>query len=66
MLDPSKRRQRAHVARAIEGFTCVHSQPVALNWHPHRADDWFDIGAHCEQGRAEATRRATEALTRFR
>ena len=66
MLDPSKRRQRACVWGAIEGFMCAHSEPVALNWHPHRADGWFDIEAHCEQGRAEATRRAADALIRFR
>jgi hypothetical protein len=65
MLDPSKRRQRAHVWKAIEGFRCAHGESVTLNWHPHRSDGWFDVDAHCDQGRAEATRRADDALTRF-
>jgi hypothetical protein len=65
MLDPGKHRQRAHVSAAIEEFRCVHGEPVSLNWHPHRADGWFDIEAHCDQGVAEGTRRAAEALARF-
>ena len=65
MLDPGKRRQRAFVAAAIEGFRCAHGEPVTLNWHPHRSDGWFDVDAHCEQGRADATRRAADALAAF-
>jgi hypothetical protein len=65
MLDPSKRRQRAHVWGAIEGFRCEHGRPVSLHWHPHRADGWFDLDAHCEQGRADATRLAADALASF-
>jgi hypothetical protein len=65
MLDPSKRRQRAAVWQEIEGFRCTHGEPVTLNWHPHRVDGWFDIEAHCEEGKTEATRRAADALARF-
>jgi hypothetical protein len=65
MLDPSKRRQRAHVSKAIEGFRCAHGLPVSLHWHPRRADGWFDVEAHCEQGAVDATRRAADALARF-
>ena len=65
MLDPGKRRQRAAVCREIAGFRCAHGEPVRLNWHPRRADGWFDIEAHCEEGRTEATMRAATALARF-
>jgi hypothetical protein len=65
MLDPGKRRQRAAVCREIVGSRCAHGEPVTVNWHPHRADGWFDIEAHCDEGRAEATRRAADALARF-
>jgi len=65
MLDPGKRRQRAHVWRAIEAFRCEHGLPVTLHWHPHRADGWFDVEAHCEQGRIDATRVAADALASF-
>jgi hypothetical protein len=65
VLDPGKRRQRAAVCREIAGFRCAHGEPVTLNWHPHRADGWFDIDAHCNEGEAEATERAADALARF-
>jgi hypothetical protein len=65
MLDPGKRRQRAHVWTSIEGVTCVHGEHVSLNWHPHRSDGWFHIDAHCEEARIDATRRAADALARF-
>ena len=65
MLDPGKRRQRAAVCREVAGFRCAHGEPVTVNWHPHRADGWFDIEAHCDEGRAEATMRAADALARF-
>jgi hypothetical protein len=65
MLDPGKRRQRAHVQRAIDGFRCEHGRPVTLCWHPHRADGWFDVEAHCERGRIDATRLAADALASF-
>jgi hypothetical protein len=61
MLDPGKRRQRAAVCREIAGFRCAHGEPVTVNWHPHRADGWFDVDAHCD----EATKRAADALARF-
>jgi hypothetical protein len=65
VLDPGKRRQRAALWAEVEGFRCAHGEPVTLNWHPHRADGWFDIEAHCEEGRTEATMRAATALARF-
>ena len=65
MLDPSKRRQRAHVERALSGFRCAHGRPVTLDWHPHRSDGWFGVDAHCDAGRADATRLAADALRRF-
>jgi hypothetical protein len=65
MLDPGKRRQRAAVCREIVGFRCAHGEPVTANWHPHRADGWFDIEAHCDEGKTEATKRAADALARF-
>jgi hypothetical protein len=66
MLDPSKRRQRAHIEKALEGFTCAHGAPVTLNWHPRRSDGWFDVVAHCEQGRADATELADDAFAQVR
>jgi hypothetical protein len=65
MLDPSKRRQRAHVQQALDGFLCAHGLPVTLNWHPHRSDGWFDVEAHCERGKLDATLLAGEALAHF-
>ena len=65
MLDPSKRRQRAVVWAAIEGFRCAHGRPVSLDWHPRRADGWFEVEAHCDRGRADATRLAADALAGF-
>jgi hypothetical protein len=65
MLDPGKRRQRAYVQRAIEGFRCAHDEPVSLRWHPHRSDGWFDLEGHCEPGVADATRLAAHALATF-
>jgi hypothetical protein len=66
MLDPSKRRQRVHIEKALEGFTCAHGVPVVLHWHPRRSDGWFDVGAHCEQGRADATELADDAFAQVR
>ena len=51
--------------RAIDGFRCAHGMPASLNWHPHHRDGWFDVAAHCEQGRVEGTARAAEALALF-
>ena len=66
MLDPSKRRQRAAVWNALEPFRCPHGEPVALHWHPHRADGWFDIEAHCDEGLRDAGRLADAAFARVR
>ena len=65
MLDPSKRRQRAVVVRSLEEFRCIHGEPVVVRWHPRPDGPWFDIQAHCSQGREAATEIAAAALAAF-
>ena len=65
MLDPSKRRQKARVEAALEGFRCPHGEPVELHWHPHRRDGWFDVDAHCPEGAADATAIGADVLRGF-
>jgi hypothetical protein len=65
VLDPSKRRQKAAVEGALDGYHCPHGETVEVHWHPNRPDGWFDIEAHCPEGAAQATEIAAQALREF-